>query len=523
MLKKEFKHKNSIILMNELDIFSTLKSFANGSFEKDNIVVFFKDNQNKYLDVTFPVTDNDCQKLLSCSKLAYFGKNDQAVLDMDYRFAYVLQSNEYITNFDPNDTNIIDIIQSQMNENSASLKFVKDKLNIYIENGHFKIHKDTPRSSNMIGTLVVCFPSEFVGGGLNLYTNPVTEINFDKLSKTHFQWCAFYGDIDHEVLKVESGNRITVTYQILKTNSVNEPNKYAIDAVKKFLNDPTILPNGGFLGYTCKYLYSDLKNSEGNELNIFKGQDYIIYNSFCSLGIKPQIEHIMSSIHEENEYMHCDVCGRKCMNSVNRHRHNDTDICFKCSKTTRGQEIIKKCNVNSVFFIAPEKFRYFEDASGLDNMIKQTKSKRIGKYIYWINNPYEGEKESAIEADVFYGNDPTTNEVIYKRCTLFINIPSYELRKNEIYVDDKERTIYDDATPETSKDKETPHRYYASDEENQINNKSENKSENESENESESESENESENCLKNLSKEMNIKSENESESETIIYSDTDY
>jgi len=27
--------------MNDLDIFPTLKSFANGSFKKDNIVVFF--------------------------------------------------------------------------------------------------------------------------------------------------------------------------------------------------------------------------------------------------------------------------------------------------------------------------------------------------------------------------------------------------------------------------------------------------------------------------------------------------
>jgi len=242
-------------------------------------------------------------------------------------------------------------------------------------------------------------------------------------------------------------------------------------------------------------LYSDLKNSEGNELNIFKGQDYIIYNSFCSLGIKPQIEHIMSSIHEENDFMICNICEKHCKNSVNRHRHNDTDICFKCSKTHEGQKIIKKYNINSVFFIAPDEFKYFEHASGLTNMIKKTESKRIGKRIYWINNPYEGEKESAIEAEVLYGNDPTTNEVIYKRCTLFINIPSYKLRKNEIYVDDKERTIYDDSTPETSKDKELSYEYY------KLN-----------KNELENELENESENEL-----------ENESENSTIIYSECDY
>lgn len=205
----------------------------------------------------FPISNSDCESyLLTESSPAYFGKNDEAVLDVEYKDAQVIQRHSFLSNFDPNDYDILDTIQTQMGENAHNIKFVKDKLNIYSTNGHFKVHKDTPRTPDMIGTLVVCFPCEFTGGDLVLYTNPPVTFKFDNKSKNTFQWCAFYGDIDHEVETVTSGHRITLTFLINKTKNIAIVNEQSVNLLKTKFHDPTILPEGGFLGYGCKYLYS---------------------------------------------------------------------------------------------------------------------------------------------------------------------------------------------------------------------------------------------------------------------------
>ena len=48
-------------------------------------------------------------------------------------------------------------------------------LNVYADGGHFAPHKDTPRGSDMLGTLVVCLPSQFSNGASadqNFWFNP---------------------------------------------------------------------------------------------------------------------------------------------------------------------------------------------------------------------------------------------------------------------------------------------------------------------------------------------------------------
>ena len=181
-----------------------LKSFACGEFVDDNISFIGKtESGNLGKELKFPLSESEClEHLLPLSSEAYFGKNDKAILDPEYRKAQVIYPNSFFCNFDPNNYDIIDKIQTHMGESASNIKFVRDKLNIYSTEGHFKVHKDTPRSPDMIGTLVVCFPSEFKGGNFVLHTEPHTLFQFDKLSATHFQWAAFYGDIDHEVKPV---------------------------------------------------------------------------------------------------------------------------------------------------------------------------------------------------------------------------------------------------------------------------------------------------------------------------------
>jgi hypothetical protein len=55
-------------------------------------------------------------------------------------------------------------IQERMTH-GARISLLPYKINVYGEGGFFKRHVDSPRDvKNMIGTLVVCLPSEHEGG-----------------------------------------------------------------------------------------------------------------------------------------------------------------------------------------------------------------------------------------------------------------------------------------------------------------------------------------------------------------------
>ncbi len=88
---------------------------------------------------------------------------------------------------------------------------------LYPEGGHFVVHKDTPRSEQMVGTLVVGLPIAHEGGALELRRAGL-EVALDwgsgPPSSTELSWAAFYGDVDHRVLPVTRGTRVTLTYEL---------------------------------------------------------------------------------------------------------------------------------------------------------------------------------------------------------------------------------------------------------------------------------------------------------------------
>ena len=75
-------------------------------------------------------------------------------------------------------------------------------LNVYPRGGHFVPHKDTPRGSDMLGTLVVCLPSQFSNGAFVVKHNGVFqtydwgEAIREQDEPTRIHWAAFFGDVD---------------------------------------------------------------------------------------------------------------------------------------------------------------------------------------------------------------------------------------------------------------------------------------------------------------------------------------
>lgn len=105
------------------------------------------------------------------------------------------------------------------------------------KNCFFKALKDTPRATNMLGFLVLVFPTPHEGGAL-LLRHDDKEWAFDSSkiladaksnraddTRSHIGYIAFYSDVEHEVAKVVSGHCVTITYNFYST-SLTEFNHY---------------------------------------------------------------------------------------------------------------------------------------------------------------------------------------------------------------------------------------------------------------------------------------------------------
>jgi hypothetical protein len=71
-------------------------------------------------------------------------------------------------------------------------------LNVYGRGGHFVPHKDTPRGSDMLGTLVVCLPAQFSNGAFVVkhhgvfQTHDWGEAIREQTEPTRMHWAAFF-------------------------------------------------------------------------------------------------------------------------------------------------------------------------------------------------------------------------------------------------------------------------------------------------------------------------------------------
>jgi hypothetical protein len=144
-------------------------------------------------------------------------------------------------------------------------------LNVYGPRGHFVAHKDTPRDTDVFGTLVLCLPVSFSGGSLVLRHGSVRrfvwetdgDFGFGRQDDSYpVQWAAFYSDVDHEIEPVADGTRVTLTWllrratgtPLLRQPAAREPDLEA--ELMAALANPRFLPSGGTLGVPCTHLYT---------------------------------------------------------------------------------------------------------------------------------------------------------------------------------------------------------------------------------------------------------------------------
>jgi len=173
--------------------------------------------------VKFPVTPAKACKLADLGQPAQFGRGEETLTDRDVRDTWEIP--KHLVRAEWDDDALKDIIASLKEElglpHAAWLTADLHSFLVYQPNQFFLAHQDSEKDDSMVGTLVVTLPSRFAGGELVVGHNEESKIY--RGSRTVLSLVAFYTDCRHEVLKVTSGYRITLTYNLLLHGNTSRP------------------------------------------------------------------------------------------------------------------------------------------------------------------------------------------------------------------------------------------------------------------------------------------------------------
>ena len=202
--------------------------------------------------VKFPVTPAKARKLIGLGLPARFGRGEETVTDPAVRDTWEIPKHlVHATWNEPALQVILETIKEELGiPNGGVLTADLHSLLVYEPNQFFLAHQDSEKDDAMVGTLVVTLPSNYTGGDLMVGHNE--EWKAYGGSKTVLSLVAFYTDCQHEVLRVQSGYRITLTYNLLLHGDTSRP-----DGEEGKLAELAALLREHFATPAPRYLYGD--------------------------------------------------------------------------------------------------------------------------------------------------------------------------------------------------------------------------------------------------------------------------
>ncbi|KAI0669336.1 hypothetical protein C8Q78DRAFT_977857 [Trametes maxima] len=285
---------------------------------------------------------------------ATFGVAQKNVLDTTYRKAGKLERDSFAINLDLERYGILEALRTGLftgKEQTHSIRAELHKLNFYGRGSFFKAHQDTPRSSTMFASLVLVFPTQHSGGTLRIkYAGH--EYSFDaaaalsgiSASEPRIAYIAFFSDVEHEVVPVTSGHRVTLTYNLHYADEDQPVGTDGLDVIQPsgsntpelesmlsaLLEDSSFLPDGGMLGFGLRHLYPLPTSFDAHEdttlvtlKDKLKGVDAALFRACTELLASPALYAVFEA------HSQAGVGGRRalvaCPRVVKFHSHDTED------------------------------------------------------------------------------------------------------------------------------------------------------------------------------------------------------
>ena len=168
--------------------------------------------------VALPLPKAQARELVSIAQKAAFGRGEDTVVDENVRKAWKIPGAR--CRFDnaawaPALSRLVERARQELGVVPRVRAELHDLL-VYEAGGFFAPHKDSEKAPGMFGTLVVTLPSTHSGGALEVrHDGETVRFASGEGTLTEAGWCAFYADCEHEILRVESGYRVALTYNLI--------------------------------------------------------------------------------------------------------------------------------------------------------------------------------------------------------------------------------------------------------------------------------------------------------------------
>ncbi len=162
-----------------------------------------------------PVPPDQAQALQAVSAPAHFGHHDQTLLDLSVRDGGEIHADLLGLRWAPG---AFAALQRQVSEalGLEGLEAHLHNLLVYGPGQFFKPHQDTEKLPRMVASLVLVLPSAHLGGALRIFHGEqVLSLASQQRLETEVRWFAFFSDCQHEVLPVEEGWRIALTFNLV--------------------------------------------------------------------------------------------------------------------------------------------------------------------------------------------------------------------------------------------------------------------------------------------------------------------
>ncbi|KAG9316294.1 nucleophile aminohydrolase [Chiua virens] len=377
-------------------------------------------------------TTEELETLSQACQPASFGFNNQEVLDESYRKAGKMDLDAFVTSFDPRSVGIHDVIERDLLATDRSVEFELYKLNVYGKDGFFKAHQDTPRGDSIGGQLSLRH-------GDNHWITDFTD-QFAAAAEPSICFVAFYSDVEHQVLPITSGHRVTLTYNLHFRTQSSIPRALSgpfYDTLKarltELIDDADTLPNGGYLGIgLChQYAYDETKRID-SLFDGLKGADATLANVCKELEL-PCTLRLLYAQEEDDEWPCFHLLSRVKVNGPAPSSPHGNDKRRFGTSYSFDEDNQDQLLATMVAKIGPEDMEGVEiigrnlDREDLDRMGPSNELRFMTKYFKDpVTQVLEVKEMSSILCETsyaFYGNSVTT-ERFYASACMVISVES---------------------------------------------------------------------------------------------------
>jgi hypothetical protein len=167
--------------------------------------------------IELPVSEEQALRLCEIARPARYGRGEETLVDRAVRDTWEIPKSRVRIDKRRFDRTLVPLVERLSQDlgfpAGCRLRAELHSVLVYAPGQFFVQHQDSEKDDTMVASLVVCLPSTFTGGALEVHHDG--RIATYRGSKKALSFVAFYCDCRHQIKPVRSGHRVVLTYNLL--------------------------------------------------------------------------------------------------------------------------------------------------------------------------------------------------------------------------------------------------------------------------------------------------------------------